>query len=498
MILKYSTLPYADLLERIKAAVPDNVPIHLVGGAVRDWLLKRVSHDLDFVVPQDAISISRKVANRLGAPFIPIDQERDTGRVMATEVNGQRLILDFAAYRGQDLESDLRGRDFTINAMAIDLRQPQSLYDPLGGMKDLREGVLRACSDTAFRSDPIRILRIVRQAVEFGFRILPETRKLIQPAVISLSQASPERQRDELFRLLDGVKPASALRTLDVLGALDCVLPELSTLKGIAQSYPHTSNVWEHSITTTQELANILDVLSLKYDTQSTTNFTLGLISIRLGRFRQFLHEHLSTSLNRDRSLRSLLLLAALYHDVGKPSCQYIQEGGHIRFRDHEHIGAKLLAERCEELRLSNVEISRLQLIVNNHMRPLSLVQADNLPGRRTIYRFYRDCHEAGIDICLLSLADTLATYGPSLPQEIWTHHLDVIRILMEAYWEQNQEKVAPPTLLNGDELIRVFNLEPGPQIGRLLEAIRESQASGEVHDYDDAIKFARTFLERN
>jgi poly(A) polymerase len=144
------------------------------------------------------------------------------------------------------------------------------------------------------------------------------------------------------------------------------------------------------------------------------------------------------------------------------------------------------------------VEIERIQLIVSNHMRPLFLAQDNNLPSRRTIYRFYRDCREAGVDICLLSMADTLATYGPSLPQEVWTDHLDVIRILWEAYWEQNQEKVFPPTLLNGNEIMRVFNLKPGPQIGRLLEAIRETQAAGELNDYQEALDFARAWLGRN
>jgi poly(A) polymerase len=91
-----------------------------------------------------------------------------------------------------------------------------------------------------------------------------------------------------------------------------------------------------------------------------------------------------------------------------------------------------------------------------------------------------------------------LATYGSSIPQDVWRHHLEVIRVLLEAFWEQNQEKVDPPTLLNGNEIMRVFNLKPGPRIGRLLEAIRENQAAGEVRDYQEAMSFARAWLEGN
>jgi tRNA nucleotidyltransferase/poly(A) polymerase len=498
MNLINTALPYADMLECIKSALPKRITIHLVGGAVRDFLLNRITHDLDFVLPKDAIAISRKVANAIGAPFFPIDPERDTGRVLATDSTGARLVLDFAAYRGADLESDLRGRDFTINAIAIDLRQPHSHYDPLGGVKDLRKGVLRTCSETAFLCDPIRILRVVRQAVDFDFRILPETLSLIRPALPGLSQTSPERLRDELFRILDGPKSTTALRTLYIFGALQVILPELSHLQGLIQSPPHTSDVLEHSFSTTRELANIMDALALDYNPEVANNLTMGLLSLSLGRYRQYLNEHLTRSLNPERSLRSLLLFATLYHDAGKPLTRQTSNSGPIRFFEHERLSSQLAEKRCEELHLSKVEIERIKLIVSNHMRPLYLAHDKNLPDRRIIYRFYHDCREAGVDICLLSLADLLATYGPSLPQDIWTRHLDVIRILWEAYWEQNQEKVAPPALLNGKDLMRAFNLKPGPRIGRLLEAIRENQAAGELKDCQGAIEFARLWLERN
>ncbi len=368
-------LPYADILEHIRACLPGSITIHLVGGAVRDLLLNRATHDLDFVLPGDAIATSRRVAKYLKAPFYPIDPERDTGRIMVADSLGKRLVLDFAAYRGPDLESDLRGRDFTINAIAIDLRQPHSLFDPLGGSKDLRSGVLRACSDTAFLSDPVRILRAVRQAVDFSFQIPPETHKLIRQALTGLSQISPERVRDELFRILDGPKPASALRTLDVLGALDFVLPELSVTKGCDQPPPHTNDVWDHSLNTAQQLANIIGVLETDYDFETGANLTMGLISLRLGRFREILSEYLSKSINPERSMRSLLLMAALYHDTGKPSVRQIDDDGRIHFRGHERISEQLTVCRGEALHLSTDEIERLRLIVRNHMRPILLAQ---------------------------------------------------------------------------------------------------------------------------
>ena len=168
-------LPFSSLLDSVRNALPD-VELYLVGGAVRDMLLNRVSHDLDFAVPKDAIRVARRVANALHADFYVLDESFDTARVILSADNGTRDILDFAAFRtplhlppnsenlgevprrGEGgLESDLRGRDFTINAVALDLRN-QTILDPLGGVSDLRAKLIRACSDTSLKDDPIRIL----------------------------------------------------------------------------------------------------------------------------------------------------------------------------------------------------------------------------------------------------------------------------------------------------------------------------------------------------
>ncbi len=154
---------------------------------------------------------------------------------------------------------------------------------------------------------------------------------------------------------------------------------------------------------------------------------------------------HLAETPNPDRSLRALLLLAALYHDIGKPASRQVEADGRIRFFDHDQLGAQLAGQRGARLHLSNSEIERLTTIVRHHMRPLLLAQSGDTPSRRAIYRFFRATGAAGVDICLLSLADTLATYGPGLPQDVWVRQLDTVRTLLEAWWEQAEEKVTPP-----------------------------------------------------
>jgi putative nucleotidyltransferase with HDIG domain len=486
------------VLAQVRAVLPAGAPAYLVGGAVRDLLLGRASHDLDFVVPQEAIATARKAANLLGGAFFVLDQERDTGRVLLTGEAQERYFLDFTSFRGPDLESDLRARDFTINAIALDLRQPEALVDPLGGAQDLRARLLRPCSPTSFEADPLRILRCVRLAVEYELRLSPETRQLLGQALARLSMVSAERVRDELFRILEARKPAVALRILDMLGALEYVLPELNTLKGVTQSPPHVDEVWPHTLNTVQKLGALIDTLRPEHDPEAAANWALGLVALRIGRYRGQFSAHLAENLNPNRSLRALLLLAALYHDIGKPASRQVEPSGRIRFFDHDQLGAQLAGKRGLKLHLSNNEIERLTTIVRHHMRPLLLAQAGATPSRRAIYRFFRATGPAGVDICLLSLADTLATYGPGLPQAIWVQQLDIVRTLLEAWWEQAEEKVSPPILLNGHELMESFGLPAGPEIGRLLEELREAQATGEIKERAEALEFVRACLGKD
>ncbi len=497
-MLKKRSLIFPGLVEQVRALIPADLKIFLVGGAVRDALLSRPTHDLDFVLSGNVLGFSRRLADKLGAAYYPLDTDRGTARLIFIHPDGTRDTLDFARLRGPDLESDLRARDFTMNAIALSVHLPQKLVDPLNGISDLRSGKIRACSDTSFQADPVRILRAIRLATAYGFQILPETRNQMRQAAEDLQTISAERLRDELFRILEGPKPATSIRALDIMGILPYILPELSALKGIRQSSPHILDVWGHTLDVLQKLEIVLAGLAPEHDPDAAAaNLVMGQLSLRLGRYRKQIHAHLSAHLTPNRSLKAILFLAALYHDAGKPLTGQSDEGGRIRFYEHEQVGVRILNERAHILKLSNDEIERLKIIVHHHMRPLLLSQNDRLPTRRAVYRFFRDTGPVGIDICLLSLADTLATYGASLPQDTWAHHLDLIRHLMDAWWETPDETVSPPTLLDGHSLLEIFNLEPGPLIGRLLELVREAQASGEVGDRQAAVELVRGFLEK-
>lgn len=485
------------LLEAARSSLPPDMPVYLVGGAVRDLLLGRPVHDLDLVVPAGGIQLGKRLARGVGGAFYALDRQRDTGRVIVEQGGAERLVIDLAAMRGPALEDDLRDRDFTINAIAIDLSQPGRLVDPLGGRNDLLARRLRPCSPQSIQNDPVRLIRAVRLSLDLELKIDAGATRLLKAAASGLSRVSAERVRDELFRILDGKSPASALRLLDMLGGLAVILPETQALKGVQQSPPHTQDVWEHSLSVLSRLEDLLDMLAVGRDPNESGGLAEGMVALRLGRFRQHLAEHLAQRLNPDRTLRALLFFAALYHDSGKAETSSTGSNGRIHFYRHELTGSEITRRRGHALRLSSLEIGRSVKIVRHHMRPLLLEQAGQLPSRRAIYRFFNDCGAAGVDVCLLALADRMAAYGSGLPQEAWASLLEVVRTLLEAWWLEAEQKISPPALLDGEELMREFQLVPGPLIGRLLAALKEAQAAGEVQSREEALDFIRLQLDQ-
>ena len=488
------------LIDKIKGILPAEQEIYLVGGAVRDLLTSRFSPDLDFAVPSNGIAIARKVANALQADFMILDSERDTGRVIVIEENGSRTYMDFATYRGADLEEDLRDRDFTINAIAYNLHDG-TIIDPTDGANDIRRKLIRACSPTSLSDDPVRILRAVRQAAAFGFTIDKPTREWMKQAAGQIRSVSTERLRDEIFKILNGPKVSAAIRALDMLGVLQHLMPELLKLKGVEQSAPHVYDVWTHTLAVLDYLDQILADLRVGYDAEKTSDMFTGLLGLRLGRYREQIADHISSALNKERTHRSLLFFAALYHDICKPDTKTIDENGRIRFFDHDLKGADVVVERALAFNLSNDETERLRDIVQYHMRihffADRLEREGQTPSRKAIYRFFRDSHKAGIDLVLLALADVRATRANDLTVDAWSIYLDVARILLENYWEKPEEVIAPPRLLDGNDLIRDLNLTPGPRIGQLLELIRENQAAGKITTKEQALDFARAELPK-
>ncbi len=481
------------LQERVIAWLAgQEVPAYLVGGYVRDRLLGRPTYDLDVAVAGDGLILARHLADAFQGDYYPLDVERATGRAILYHDAG-RLVVDVARFRGElplALERDLAGRDLTINALAMQAGAPGVVVDQHGGLADLEAQVLRPVSEGSIRDDPLRALRAVRLAADLGFRLAPETEALLERDGPALAQVSGERVRDELARLLARPDAAPWLVRLDELGLLAVILPELEPLRGLEQTLPHRLDALAHTLATLSAAEGIVAQLrwhSREPGDRGPMPWGKGPLP-ELEPFAPRLLAHLAQGSNRTRLV--LLKMALLLHDTGKAATKS-EEEGRVRFIDHQRFSARLAGEALRRLRFNKSEVRLVQTVVRQHMRPPLLAEQESVSGR-AVYRFLRDTEEAGVDVLLHALADHAAIYPPGIEDERWPRLVALVARMLAEYWERRAQGVAPRPLLSGHDLIRELGVEPGPEIGALLEAVREAQAGGEVDTREEALALVR------
>lgn len=438
-------------------------PIYIVGGAVRDAMLSRPIKDLDLATPGDSIAIAKKIANAFpgGALYI-MDEQRGVARAIVDTMYG-KMNVDVAQFRGEDdgILSDLTDRDFTINAMMVELNGDMSkIIDPLMGERDVAGKIIRRCAEHAVASDPVRALRALRQSIQLGFRIEPETLRDIRAAKDLLGNVSAERVRDELFKILQLRRPTAALRVMHRIGLLDAIVPISA---GSASP--------EHIFTSMDKLAGLLAGFFPGETDNLASDFGFGMAVMQLNRVRKELEDYLAQTWADDRPHRALLMFAVLLQSLPADSSGV----GHY----------------ADALRLSSAERKRLLAVIG------AWESVYNLPDYTplALHRYWYPLGEAGIDVCLLTLSDFLARQGVHLDQNAWLLVVEKVQHLLEAYYLQYERIVRPPALVTGDDLIDELALKPGKVIGQLLDTIREAQVSGEIETTEDALRYARAAL---
>lgn len=475
-----------------------NQVAYIVGGAVRDALLGRQLHDIDFVMGENPTKLGKRLSKRLNSGFFVLDDDRHTARVVYHDRNARFFPLDFVQYTGSSLAEDLRSRDFTINAMAIPIDNLTHVIDPLGGQTDLVRKTLRACSEHALVDDPVRVLRAVRLAVQYSLNYAPGLEVDLQTAAADLPKTSYERQRDEFFRILAGPDPAKGLQECRRFKIFDTLIPPLVDFETIPPSPPHQLPLFDHTLQTVAYLHSLIDQLRSSAHRSTDVDWWTDHVVSSLGRFSQEIDTYFTEEITPGRKKAALTYFGALLHDIGKPLTVKTGQDGRLHFDNHALVGADLTWEMAKRLRLSNAESGWLQNMVRNHMQLLELGNRASHLDRRAIYRFFKTTGDTGIAIAFHTLADTLATYGPSLTRPLWQKQVSAVESILSAWWTHKDAIVSPPALLDGHEIQRLFDLEPGRQIGDLLDQLVEEQASGTIHSKQEAEAFVRARLSKN
>jgi poly(A) polymerase len=461
---------------------------YLAGGTVRDAIMGRDSDDIDIVIAASPLDIGPDFAGGLNGKFIPLDHVNDIGRVALYDE--APLHVDMARMRG-GITDDLALRDFTIDAMAVRLSDVADLnsgiIDPFGGRNDIEGRVVRSISEDSFKQDPARLLRAVRLAAEFGYKIDSGTLAQIKRNHMLITQVSAERVRDELCRIIAAPKAAEWLRMLDELGLLMAIFPEMDETRGAEQPKEHYWDVLQHSFETVAAIEFLLHI-------EESRHFGDEILS--LSPWSSDIEDYFTEEVAGGRNRIMLLKLAGLLHDISKPQTRIFEESGRMRFFGHSQEGAGVVSDIMTRLKFSARERDMACKMVEHHLRPGQLARDNELPTRRAIYRYFRDVDDVAIDTIFLNLADHLAARGPMIELDKWREHADTLKYVLGERFKEDSV-VKPPKLIDGNDIIDKYGLTPGPEIGRVLEAVREAQASGEVTTREEALSLVKSLIGR-
>lgn len=466
------------LKEVLKFALAKKIRLFIVGGFLRDAFLgrKKENLDFDFCLKKNAIKFGHSLAKKLKVGFVVLDKEHGACRLVK-KLSAGTYTLDFSDFRDKTLEKDLLHRDFTINAMALELEKlldnnasSRLIIDPYGGIKDIKLKVIRAVNKNAFDEDPLRILRAFSLSALFSFRIDKETAKLIKIKSDKLSQVSFERIRDELFKILQQPDSYDYLIRMDKIAVLKKIFPEIEIMRGVKQGPYHHLDVWQHTLEALRQFEILILELNKNKDIQDYLNETPA----------------------AERKHKALIKLGILLHDIGKPGALRRQDGK-IKFHGHERTGLGFVDDIAKRLRLSNDELGLLNKMVFCHLRPGYLADNEEITARAK-FRYFRDTAAEAVSILLMSIADQRATRGPLTSKGLRVHHEKIAMDLLKDYFRKKKEK-KPARLISGDDLMRKFKLQPSPLIGKILSEIEELQAIGKIKTKEDALKAAGKFV---
>jgi len=456
--------------------IPKELPdakVYLVGGAVRDLLLGKEAKDFDFIITGVPKAQLESYLGKLGKiaavesrafgvfKFVPKDTKLKEPYDVALPRTEHWTGLGYkdvqvTSTHNLPVEEDLRRRDFTINAMAVDMLSGK-LVDEFGGLGDLENKIVRAVGEPGerFLEDPSRMLRAIRIACQMRFEIEKETWRTIKDNITEINQVYSEKGQEktrvasevmgkEFLRSLQA-DPVRTVKLLDEAGALPLLLPEVSACKGVPQppQFHGEGDVFEHTL--------------------------IGL-----------------EKLPKNCSLE--VKLAMLFHDIGKPDTitQPVDETDRLRFNEHDRLGAEMTEKIINRLKLFDLDFQEVPFLVKNHM--IAVSGSVEKMKWTTLEKYFLKNKKWGDNLLILSQADVSATI-PASGKPDFTAYERLEQKIEEVKHKLKFEVTPPKDLLTGNEIMAELNIAEGPQIGQFKAQLREQQLAGKIKDRAAALK---------
>lgn len=441
-----------------KVAQENNQTVYIVGGYVRDLLMQRKAPtDIDFVTEQSGIELAKAVGKKLGDLKVSVFKTYGTAMIKY-----QDLDLEFVGARKESysedsrkpavetgtLEDDQKRRDFTVNALAISLNEENfgELIDPFSGREDMQNKILRTPLEPAqtYSDDPLRMMRAIRFASVLHFEIEKNSLEAIKQEAERIKIVSMERIMVEFNKIMLSEKPSVGLKLMEETTLLEKIIPELTALKGIeeVEGQTHKDNFW-HTLEVVDNISKNTDNLWLRW--------------------------------------------AALLHDIGKaPTKKFVEKIGWT-FHGHEFLGSKMVKNLFTRLKLPlGTDMKYVQKMVKLSSRPIALI--DDGTSDSALRRLLFDAGEDLEDLFTLCKAD-ITTKNASKQEKFKKNFEYVAKKIKEVEEKDHVRNFQPP--ISGEEIMEMFSLKPGREIGILKEKVKEAILEGEIaNDKDEARNF--------
>lgn len=448
-------------ISKVISELSDETQINafLVGGCVRDLMLNPLAEsiDVDIMVEGDGIDFAEKLARKINVPKIVPFKKFATAKIpfkeYEIEVASARLEKYDESSRSpsevvmSNIEDDLLRRDFTINAMAVSLNKENfgEFFDPFNGMEDLSNKILRTPldSDTTFSDDPLRMMRAAYFASKLSLDIDPSCLESIKNNAERITIVSQERKTNELLKILGTKKPSIGLNILQEAGLMKFVFPEIAVMYGLDQSNEyHHKDIFYHTLEVVDNAAQLSDKLDLR--------------------------------------------LAALVHDIAKPKTRRLSKSKGYTFYGHDDVGARMLKGISSHMKFSNSTRDYIAKLTALHLRPISLAKKDVTDS--AIRRLIVDAGEEIDDLMKLCRAD-ITTKNPKNITK-YLGNFDRVEKRMNEVIEIDKLK-AFQSPVRGDEIMKMFDLDPGKEVGKIKTMVEDAIINGEIsNDYSSAMSF--------
>ena len=455
-------------ISKVISELSDETQINafLVGGCVRDLMLNPLAEsiDVDIMVEGDGIDFAEKLASKINVPKIVPFKKFATAKIpynkYEIEVASARLEKYDESSRSpsevvmSNIEDDLLRRDFTVNAMAVSLNKENfgEFFDPFNGMKDLSNNILRTPldSDVTFSDDPLRMMRAAYFASKLSLDINPSCLESIKNNAERITIVSQERKTNELLKILGTKKPSIGLNILQQSGLMNFVFPEIAVMYGLDQSNEyHHKDIFYHTLEVVDNAAQLSDKLDLR--------------------------------------------LAALVHDIAKPKTRRLSKTKGYTFYGHDDVGARMLKGISSNMKFSNSTRDYITKLTLLHLRPISLAKKDVTDS--AIRRLIVDAGEEIDDLMKLCRAD-ITTKNPKNISK-YLGNFDRVEKRMNEVIEIDKLK-AFQSPVRGDEIMKMFDLSPGKEVGKIKNMVEDAIINGEIkNDYSSAMSFLVQFKQQ-